>query len=195
MEKEKRPVSPGEALPAKKTKWKSMSDSTKQRRIRQPIKSEIRFKRYRNQAGRRHFKLDYDLMMSELGPVIGPLGVTVYSLLGAKKTGKMPHDERLFLYPHEVEKWMSEPTLYKMLFRLRAYRLIAPMRWGRKGQATEYKIIRKWRTLISMPDKLERIYDLVREHEALLRVQSSPGKNRRRRRLRAIQDNIFKIIV
>lgn len=155
----------------------------------------VRFKRYRNQAGRRHFKLDYDLMMSELVPLLGPIGVTVYAFLGAKKTGKMPHDERLFLYPHEVEKWISKPTLYKMLFRLRAYRLIAPTRWGRKGQATEYKIIKKWRTLISMPDKLERICDLVEERESLLRIKFNPGNSTRRKRLRSIQDRIFEIIV
>ena len=170
------------------------NNNTRQRQIRQTTKPG-RFKRYRNQVSRRHFQLPYDLMMSELGPLLGPDGLAIYCLLGNKKIGKMPHDERLCISPEETKKWMSRPIFYKMLFRLRAYRLILPTKWGRRGRATEYKLIKKWRTLISMPDRLERICNFIEEREALLKDRSNPKNSHRRQKLQTLQDKIFNITI
>lgn len=141
------------------------------------------------------FLLHGKLVDTKLGEYLGPLGIIAYCLIGDKQTGDKTHDENLICIYDDAMKFMSKSTFSKMKFRLWAYRLIAVRKWGRKqGTQSQYQLIHKWRTLIRMPERLERIHKLVVEYEKVMQLKANPI-HKKRQRLKDIKAKIMKVIV
>ena len=116
---------------------------------------------------------------TKLSEYLGPDGLAAYTLIGNKQNGEREHDENLICTYEEAAHLMSRPTFSKMLFRLWAYRMIAVREWGRrKRKPSRYQLINKWRTLIRMPDRLERIHKLVSEYERVQRLKLNPSRKK-----------------
>lgn len=125
------------------------------------------------------YLLNRKLMPTKLSEYLGPDGLAAYALIGNKQNGEKEHDENLICTYEEAAHLMSRPTFSKMLFRLWAYRMVAVREWGRKKRKpSRYQLINKWRTLIRMPERLERIHKLVEKHERVLRLKSNPSQKK-----------------
>lgn len=125
------------------------------------------------------YLLDRKLIGTKLSEYLGPDGLAAYALIGNKQNGERKHDENLICTYEEVAHLMSRPTFAKMKFRLWAYRMIAVREWGRKKRKpSRYQLINKWRTLIRMPEKLERIHKLVAERERVQRLKLNPSQDK-----------------
>lgn len=141
------------------------------------------------------YLLDRKLIGTKLSEYLGPDGLTAYALIGNKQNGEREHDENLICTYEEAMHLMSRSTFAKMLFRLWAYRMIAVREWGRKKRKpSRYQLINKWRTLIRMPERLERIHKLVVEHEKARRRKSNPSC-KKFQQLINIRSKIMKVIV
>jgi hypothetical protein len=142
------------------------------------------------------YRLHGKLIETKLSEYLGTEAIIVYILIGNKKSGEPKHDENLICISDDAAHLMSRPTFSKGLFRCWAYRLVAVLEWGggRRRQHSRYQLIKKWRTLIRMPDRLERIHKLVLEYEKIQRLKSNPSNNKRQR-LENIKAKIRRIIV
>jgi len=163
---------------------------------RKPKKSSHPFFKMPKEITTGQYLRDGRYIKTKLGEYLGPYAILVYNLIGNKLSGDRKHDEGLICIAADASHFMSRSTFSKGVFRCWAYRLIVVHRWGggRWHDPARYQLILKWRTLIRMPDKLERIHKLVVEHEALMRVQSNPSpKNLNRRK--SIKSKIKDIIV
>ena len=119
------------------------------------------------------------LVETKLSEYLGLAAILVYNLLGNKQNGEPKHDENLICISDDATHLMSRPTFSKGIFRCWAYRLIAVREWGggKDKKPSHYQLIEKWRTLIRMPERLERIHKLVVEYEKVKRLKSNPSKN------------------
>lgn len=108
------------------------------------------------------------------GPLVSegylkPIDIFFYSMIAAQTTGDENIDKALTFTNERAKKFASVSTFSQSKFRLWAFRTLEVTRWGRKTkQPTTFKISLKWKTLIRMPTKLERIQTLVRRHERVM---------------------------
>ena len=142
------------------------------------------------------YRLHGKFIETKLSEYLGTDAILVYIIIGNKKSGDPKHDENLVCISDDAVHLMSRPTFSKGVFRCWAYRLVAVREWGggRRRKHSRYQLIKKWRTLIRMPDRLERIHKLVLEYEKIQRLKSNPSNNKRQR-LKNIKSKIRKIIV
>lgn len=146
------------------------------------------------------FPLEIELMNSPIikQGMIGPLDLTAYMMIGLQKTGERGHDSQLQCPYSKVSHLMSRPRYTQAKFRLWAYKMILVSEWGQtKRRASRFMIFNKWRTLIRMPERLEKIHNLVKEYESLLRqpISSNPDRQTAIRTKRTELMNIKKRII
>jgi len=146
------------------------------------------------------FPLEIELMNSALVKqgMITPLDLIAYQMIGLQKTGDRKHDSELQCPYSRVAHLMSRPRYTQAKFRLWAYRLILVSKWGRnEGKASRFMIFNKWRTLIRMPERLEKIHGLVKDYERLLRqkISLNPSRQTAIKSKRTEQVNIKKKIM
>ncbi|MBA7530630.1 hypothetical protein ES705_22839 [subsurface metagenome] len=128
------------------------------------------------------FPLENELMNSAIVKqgMITALDIIAYQMIGLQKTGDRKHDSELKCPYWKVAHLMSEPRYTQAKFRLWAYRMILVSEWGRKKRrASRFMMFNKWRTLIRMPERLEKIHKLVNEYEKLHRKKlNNPHSSR-----------------
>jgi len=127
------------------------------------------------------FPLENELMDSAIVKqgMITALDIIAYEMIGLQKTGDRKHDSELKCPYWKVSHLMSEPRYIQAKFRLWAYRMILVSEWGRKKRrASRFMMFNKWRTLIRMPERLDKIYELVNEYEQLLQKKINPHPSR-----------------
>lgn len=134
--------------------------------------------------------------------MITPLDIIAYQMIGLQKTGDRKHDSELKCQYWKVAHLMSEPRYTQAKFRLWAYRMILVSEWGRKKRrASRFMMFNKWRTLIRMPERLDKIHDLVNEYEGVLRKKINPHPSKqtaikaKRMELTNIKKRIIKVCV
>lgn len=142
------------------------------------------------------FKLNNEMTETKLSEYLGLDGIYVYGLIGSKQNGKSNHDSNLICTSKEASHLMCRTTFSKAVHRLWAYRMIAVHEWGggKKHSPSRYQLISKWKTLIRMPERLERIYKLVVEREKLLKLKINSA-DKKRLMLISIDSKIRKVIV
>lgn len=124
---------------------------------------------------------------------IGAHGLMIYVLIGCKQTGEK--DQDIVCTHNQVGHLMSKPSFAKAKFRLWAYRMILVTEWGRKSRrSSKFRIYSKWRTLIRMESKLEKIHGLVCEYEIVLRSKINPQSSKFKQ-LNKIKNEIINIVV
>lgn len=123
------------------------------------------------------FPILHELLKSPLleKKMIDEKDFIVFTMMGSQKTGDRKHDSQLQCPYSKVKHLMGEPRFIKAKFRLWAYRMILVQEYGQKRRrASRFMIYNKWRTLIRMPEKLEKIHKLVKEYEKVHRQKLNP---------------------
>ena len=123
------------------------------------------------------------------GPLINerylkPIDIFYLSMILAQKTGDPDIDKELY-YTHSLGDKHSSPATYSMSkFRLWAFRCLEVVKWGREDcTPTKFKESLRWRTLIRMPNKIQRIHTLVRRYDRLFTFHpATPPKRTRQDR-------------
>jgi len=113
-----------------------------------------------------------------------PIDLFFYILIRAQETGDPDIDKRLVFTNNQAKRYASISTFSQSKFRLWAFRLLEVTRWGRKTQQpSTFKATMKWRALIRMPKKLERINTLVKRHERVtdFRPSNTPKRTKAER--------------
>jgi hypothetical protein len=123
----------------------------------------------------------YEMLNSELvtNGYLKPIDLFFYVLILAQKNGDPIHDKRL-LYTNKMACRFASSSTYSLAkFRLWSFRCLEVTEWGRKDRVpTRFKESNRWRTLIRLPHKLERIATLVRRYEKIFNFHP---KNRPKR--------------
>lgn len=163
---------------------------------KRPKKHSEKFFKMPKEVTRGGYYLEKMFIKTKLSEYLGTDAIVVLALIGNKQSGNSAKDQNLIFSSVFASHLMSRPTFYKCIFRLWAYRLLAVHDWGGKGRATpgRYQLIRKWRTLIRMPDRLEKIHELVVEYEKVKLLKSNPS-HKKSQRLKIIKSKIKDIII
>ena len=111
-----------------------------------------------------------------------PIDIFFYCMIRAKETGDPELDSRLKFTNFEAKMYSSITTFSQSKFRLWAFRCLEVTCWGRKTRKpSTFKKSMKWKTLIRMPAKIDRINTLVKRHESVMNFK--PGPNLKRTKL------------
>lgn len=142
------------------------------------------------------FFLQGEMIETKLSEYLGLNALAVYMLIGNKQTGKKSHDENLVCIATDATHLVERRMFAKGVFRLWAYRLIAVKTWGggRRHDPSRFQLINKWRTLIRMPDRLEKIHRLVNQYEQIKRNKPNPPL-KKKQSFRDIKERIRNVIV
>ncbi len=146
--------------------------------------------------------LRYELLK---GPLINegylkPIDIFFLSMILAQKTGDPDIDKELY-YTHSLaSKHASSATFSLSKFRLWAFRCLEVIKWGRTDQTpTKFKESLRWRAMIRMPNKLQRIHTLVRRYERVFNFHpanpAKRSKQERNKKKRALYIRIKREIV